>query len=180
MNRRPFIGLSLREWRNLGLAALAVVYVIYVSWGLQYDTVFSFIGMDYRSLRASAEISQSAGFAAIYDLNVQALFQDSLLAVLYPENRETYLPMAMPYLPVFVVPFMALLLLPPLPSFLLWTALNVLALEVYLWRYLRAIDLRDRGLYLLVPLSFPVFTNLIGYKLRSVEGESSKRAEQAR
>ena len=161
MNRRPFIGLSLREWRNLGLPALAVVYVIYVSWGLQYDTVFSFIGMDYRSLRASAEISQTAGFAAIYDLSAQALFQDRLLAVLYPENRETYLPMAMPYLPVFVVPFMALLLLPPLPSFLLWTALNVLALEVYLWRYLKAIDLRDRGLYLLVPLSFPVFTNLL-------------------
>ena len=65
-----------------------------------------------------------------------------------------------PYLPAFLVPFLGLLALPPLPAWWAVVALNVLGLGVYLLR-LRSVFGPGGGLYWLPLLALPAYLTVL-------------------
>lgn len=161
--RLPFQSLTSREWANLGLVALAAAYVVYAGawvarWGLFWE-----VGGDFASFWASAEIARAHGFARVYDLALQAQFQQALLAahVAKPEVAATSAPVPTPYLPPFIAPFVLLLCLGPAAGFAVWTGLSLLLLAGYLWRLAGCFALPDRRrLVIVTMLSLPAFSNL--------------------
>ena len=71
-------------------------------------------------------------------------------------------PIPTPYLPVFIVAFQALALLPPVPAAYAWEILNLLGTTAYLWFFAAKIERRAVPVQLiaLTMVSAPVFLNL--------------------
>ncbi len=145
------------------LGVLALGYAVYI-WRI-YTTrgLFEYIGGDYRTYRASAEIARALGFERVYDLPTQAEFQRPLYAAYsFGLWRIPFAPTPTPYLPAFIVPFLWLPLFAPVPGFAAWTALNAGVLLLYLHRLATAAGGgRPRSLPYEFLVSLPVCTNLV-------------------
>ncbi len=169
--RLPFQDLDSRAWQNLALAATAALYLSQI-WKERHR-LFWFLGADFMAYWSSGYIANHNAFSKIYDFAALEaaqhlmLFGKTLPNVFFP-------PLPMAYLPVFVLPFQLLALLPPAPSFSLWTAFN-LALGIgYLIFFVKKIesprversepnallDSSQKRLILLFLFSFPVFDTL--------------------
>jgi hypothetical protein len=157
--RTPFRGLSSGWWSKLLLALLVLFYLFYVAGTLATRGLFDYMGSDFVSFRSASEIVWKHGFAQVYDLGLQERYQLQVCQA-YAADPGRCATAPTFYLPAFVLLFLPLSLLPPVPGFILWTVLNLLVLGFYLWRFMRAVGLGDRGTLLAMALlSGPVFAN---------------------
>jgi hypothetical protein len=143
-----------REWLNLGLAALFLFYVIYITWLMIPQMECWRIGGDYCQYLSGGRLANNYGYSHIYDLwlPVQAAANSSPTSV-----------MPFPYLPVFVLPFQLLSKLRPEIGFWTWTALNLAALFLYLRSFARRLNIQpvpDR-LLLMIFACLPVYMNVL-------------------
>lgn len=159
--RLPFRSLNLRQWLTLLSAALTSFYLIL---GLVYilsGKLSAYMGGDYRSYRASAEIAQTRGFAEIYSIRAQEQVQRRLYEEANPGQAPVPFVVFPTYLlPVFIVPFLPFTIFRFVPGFFLWMTLNALILAVYLRRFVKALGATRPSLLFRVMLCFPVFSTL--------------------
>ena len=141
---------------------LALFSIFFLVWFVSDQGLFGFVGVDYRAFRASAEIARSGGFAQVYDLATQEQFQRPLYdACSFGDSRVVYATVPVPYLPVFILPFLAFLLFPPVPGFIVWTVLNLSAMVLYMFRLKKMLGCWDRfNTFAMVLFCFPAFLNL--------------------
>lgn len=138
MKRTLFGGISRQGWWNLSFLAAAVVLAVYAALSISARGLFEYWGIDYRTFRASAQIAQTHGYAAVYDLTLQEAAQMPLVER-YASPRvlpdATVVPT--PYLPVFILPFHLILPFDPVTGWLVWTALMAGLLALYFLRLRR-------------------------------------------
>jgi len=147
-------------WLNLAAAGLVVFYVIYVAWQLMAGMMCSQIAVDYCEYLSAGLVANAHGYAALYNLNLLAEAQRSVIPSAVAASPVAVLPFL--YLPVFVLPFQLLSRLEPAAGFWIWTVLNIAILIFYTRSFLRRLSLpaASRRLMLLVFISLPVFMNL--------------------
>ncbi len=159
-NRLPFQSLSAKNWQNLAVAATLALYLMQL-WSERLR-LFWFLGADFMAYWSAGYIANHWGYAQIYNLSLIEKTQHLMLfGNVLPKVHFPPLPMA--YLPIFVLPFQVLALLPPAASFYLWTFLNLLAGVLYLVHFTKNIGRpgKKRILFLFV-ISFPFFESLFG------------------
>jgi hypothetical protein len=161
MERSHFRSWSRGRWFNVAFAALALCYIAYAVATLELRGVLDHIGLDFRTFYCSAKIAWSEGFAGVYDLGKQDLCQRPLYqAYATGPLPGGYVVVPTPYLPPFLLPFLALLPLGPVPGFAVWTVLNAAGLVLYLRRFTRAMRLPGPAIPLPIVLSFAAYTTL--------------------
>jgi hypothetical protein len=85
-------------------------------------------------------------------------------------------PTPTPYLPLFIVPFQLLALVPPVPAAYVWEVVNFLGTIAYLWFFSRK-TLSPRAVILMM-VSREVFESIHGPRIRCVSaGESGHIAD---
>lgn len=159
-NRRPFANLTGDAWQNLAIAAIILVYVAQVVLDIAWGNLFGNLGVDFAAFWTAGRIANHEGYAAAYDLQAVAAVQRQLLPPgAQLAAAERVLPAA--YLPLFLVPFQVLALLPPAPAAAIWIGLNLLATLLYLRHFAAStIERRVRDpLIILLMISVPVFQN---------------------
>ncbi|WP_299029083.1 glycosyltransferase family 87 protein [uncultured Thermanaerothrix sp.] len=128
----------------LGLALLVLVgYAIYTLQQVQARGVFEYVGIDFRLFYASGQIAREHGLRGVYDPGLQAMYQKPLYEHFARFVEGVSLPfwaLPLPYLPLFVAPFMLLPLLPPLPAFLLWVGVTAGGTLAYLYVWVRRLS----------------------------------------
>jgi len=120
----PFSGLEYLGWIRLARAVTAALWILYLSATLGTRGLFEYVGIDFRAFRAAAEVARRDGFARAYDLEALAPEEERLMQWAAPSVRARFEVVPVPYLPVFILPFLPLLALDPLVGFALWTAVN--------------------------------------------------------
>ncbi len=159
--RLPFRRLDTQQWLRLVWIGLAIFYILYAAGAVWSGRVFDYMGSDYRAFYASAEIAWEHGLPQIYDLQLQQQYQQALTATYSGSGSSQYGTGPMYYLPIFVLPFLLLRFLPPLPGFILWTGLNAVALLLYLRRLFNAWgNFSQSDIWFRILFSAPVFTGL--------------------
>lgn len=155
--RVPLRKLGPKERRNLALAAIAGFYLILTAYNLLTGGFFVPFGLDFLVFYSAGYVAGTWGWNRIYDVELLTKVQASFVPVL----KQLTVPHPFAFLPVFAIPFRLLALLPPVPSFLLWTILNLLVLVYYLKFLTEEASLSSKGRNLLAMflLSFPVFHN---------------------
>lgn len=97
------------------------------------------LGTDFRGYYASAQIALQHGFSSVYDQELQNAYQAALpLRCLDSSLIQPRLKVSMPYLPVFVILFLPFSLFGFTNSYLIFSALNLVILAVYLLRFSKA------------------------------------------
>lgn len=147
------------RWFSLALGTLALLYAAFSAGSLLMGGPFYHTGLDYRSFYCSAEIAWRSGFAQVYDLEAQGACQRALCAAYARDPTAECVTIPTPYLPPFLLPFIALLPLGPAGGLAAWTLLNAAALLLYLGRFTRAIG-RPAFPWAVV-LSFSAFFTLL-------------------
>ncbi len=163
MRKRPFQNLSPQEWRNLALAAVFAFYAVYIGMGLYWNNLFTALGVDYLAFWSAGYLANTEGYAHAYDLEALRRVQDPLIPE--PEDPSlTFTTLPAMALPVFLLPFQALALLPAAWSLLVWTVVNLLLIFLYLPFFARQIVQKSGiggGLTIAIMLSFPVWWTLV-------------------
>ena len=150
--RLPFQKLDTRGWQNLGLMMVLVLYAIRVGVGYYSNGMTSVPG-DYICFWSAGRLANEAGYAKVYDLNALYEIQKSVVP-----TATVVLPMF--YLPVFVLPFQILALIPIVQSYWLWMGLNFIFLILYLRLFIERIPASiPRRTLLMILVAFPVFQN---------------------
>lgn len=160
--QRPFQNLGPREWRNLGLVALLTFYVTLIGMEVARNNLFQWIGADYLAFWSAGYIANRHGYAAVYDLVLMKAVQTSV--VVPPDPSLVFVnPVQFIFLPVFVLPFQLLAMVPIRWSFLIWTLLYLGIFSSYLRFFLRSVAPGSREGYLLpmLLLSYPAALNLM-------------------
>jgi len=121
---RPFSSLEYIGWIRLARAATAVLWILYLSATLGTRGLFEYAGIDFRAFRAAAEVARRDGFARVYDLEALAPMEERLMQWAAPSVQAHFEVVPVPYLPVFILPFLPLLAVDPLGGFAFWTAVN--------------------------------------------------------
>ncbi len=143
---------------NLGLAAVLMLYLLQVL--KEISRPFWFLGADFIPYWSAGYLTNTQGFLKIYDFAaLEAAEHLVVFGQVLPDVHFPPLPMA--YLPVFVLPFRLLALLPPKISFALWTVFNLALGAGYLVYYTREIHTpQKKRLLFFFALSFPFFQTL--------------------
>ncbi|MFH1186392.1 MAG: glycosyltransferase family 87 protein [Chloroflexota bacterium] len=160
-SRLPFQGLSRHNWINLVLAVLLVFYSAQVVLDMAWGNLFGNLGVDFASFWSAGHIANHYGYGAVYDLKRMAQIQQQLLPDRVADASDLYI-VPTPYLPVFLVPFQLLALLPPSLAAGVWIALNLVGSAMYLRGFAARITGRrlESRLLLMLMISAPVFLNL--------------------
>ncbi|HZT08073.1 MAG TPA: glycosyltransferase family 87 protein [Chloroflexota bacterium] len=156
--RRPFRPIPAAHRLAFFVTIFAALYLAFDVYMYVTRGLFLYVGVDYRSFWASAQIARSAGFAAVYDLDLQRQLQEPLVhAFASPLHELQWATIPTPYLPGFVALLGPLLLLPPDLGFVVWTAVNVVMTLGYLVWFWRGVGgSATRSLLLALCLSFPM------------------------
>ena len=107
-------------------------------------------------------MESQAGYAAMYDINALAAVQSQQLTQMGFDFSQTF---PYPYPPVFILPFQLLAQWELIPSFWIWTGINLVILTAYLIFFVRKIAPGRKNmkqgvdLILLTMISYPVFQN---------------------
>ncbi len=119
------------------------------------------VGGDYRAFLSAAQVAHEYGWRHVYDLTAIEQVQRTWYAE-YATGQYPFALSPCPYLPVFLIPFLALLPFQAWTGFLIWTAFNLVLIVLYLWRFSTALQKKPEGSFLaLVLLSFPFFISLL-------------------
>lgn len=146
---------------DLAWCLLAVFSIALYMKNVSGQRVCAEMGVDFRGYYASAQIALQHGFAQVYDSRLQQEYL-SILHHRCPAGTVQDIPIvAMPYLPAYVLLMLPFTALEFTTSYLVWTALNVGVLALYLLRFARAIHVQTSTLHLLQWLiCLPVLSNL--------------------
>jgi hypothetical protein len=159
--RIPFQGLGAREWLNLALAAIVVYYLAKPAMEIYFNNTFMFLGQDFLSFWSAGWLANQRGLAAAYEPSQLAEVQYRYIPK--PANVEQYqfIPVFTFFLPIFLLPFQLLAMIPITPAFILWTVLNLLGSILYLFFFSRSVSyhLPLRTLLLLI-LFWPFYQSL--------------------
>ena len=152
--RIPFQGLGAREWLNLALAAIVVYYLAKPAMEVYFGNTYVFLGGDFLSFWSAGWLANQHGFAAAYDPSQLAEIQYSYTPK--PANVEQYqfIPVFTFFLPIFLLPFQLLAMIPITPAFILWTVLNLLGSILYLFFFLALCFLSSASSHALTPDPF--------------------------
>lgn len=187
--RLPFRDLGAQGWQNLGLAAIAIYYGLYVTVALVSRGVFFRIGGDYLAFWSAGVAANEYGYGRVYDLAILKSIQEKA-APQVADPSLVFVTIPVPFLSVFILPFQLLALLEARVGFVIWTLVNALVLAGYLTFFMRSMSpesQRSRTVWM-VMLAFPVFANFvegqinvflticIGEFLRAVARQRSARA----
>jgi hypothetical protein len=146
---------------NLAIAALLLFYSAQVVLDITWGNLFGNLGIDFASFWSAGHIANTSGYAAVYDLELMAQVQRQLLPTRAAEITGLGI-IPTPYLPLFLLPFQALAMLPPAPAAAAWMLLNLMGSVLYLHRFAARLTGRppERRLLLLFAISAPFFLNL--------------------
>jgi hypothetical protein len=128
--RVPFRNMSPSQWENLALAALFLFYLIQIGFDLFWHNVCGHLALDYCAFWSAGRVADMSGYANVYNLNLLKQIQFEIVPRSPQMSAFVVSPIA--YLPVFVIPFQFLSLLPPFPGFVVWTSINLIVLFFYL------------------------------------------------
>ncbi len=162
-NPRPlFRDLGPQERRNLALAALICINVVFIGLNLAWQGFFNPFGIDYVAFWSAGYLANVSGYRYVYDLDLLYKLQNSIIS---PPNSSLALPVfpAM-ILPVFLLPFQLLSLFPLTWSLVIWIIIQVIILLLYLnFVYIRISSEPKFGRRILVSVmfSFPVWWTLV-------------------
>ena len=157
-NNLPFQNLNSKSWKNLAIVATITFYLIQV--GIGALNLFSFLGSDFMAYWSAGYITNKWEFIQIYDF---ALLEKTQHLMIFGEilPNISFPPLPMAYIPIFVLLFQLLALLPPISSFYLWTFLNLVAGVLYLIYFVKKLEHPNKKQILfLFFISFPFFQNL--------------------
>jgi hypothetical protein len=162
-SRPPFRGLNARQWLNLLWAALFAFYITFAVMYVRTGGICDYMGADYRAFYASAQIAHDRGFAQVYDLQTQDQYQRPLYDQCFSSpDRLPYVKVPMPYLPVFVLLFMPMLLFGYMPSYWVWIVLNLGLIVLYMFRFKKALGKENGGDILAqLLICLPIFINML-------------------
>jgi hypothetical protein len=146
----PFQQLGTPGWQNLALVVVLVLYGIRILFG--FNGLAAVPG-DYICFWSAGRLANEAGYARVYDLNALYEVQKSVIP-----SATVVQPMF--YLPVFILPFQILTLIPIVQSYWLWVALNLLFLIFYIRLFIIRIPASiPKRTILMTLVVFPVFVN---------------------
>ena len=147
-------------WQNLALAGLLLFYLIYTALQIINRTMCGQIGIDYCAFWSAGRVANLYGYEQVYDLGTLAQIERTILPAAMDPSRFAVNPV--PYLPIFVVPFQLLALLPHEIGYWVWTAINLAAFAMYLRHFTQRMGQRPPTirLMLLICASLPVFLNM--------------------
>jgi hypothetical protein len=159
-SRLPFRGLTTDNWLNLALASLLAVLLFYFVLELVLGRLCGQIGVDYCDYWSAGQVAATHGHVAVYDLEILDRVQKSILPVDADPAAIRVVPF--PYLPIFVLPFQLLALLPPAPGFIIWSLLNLVVFWFYMRSFTRRLGLETPSMRLSLMLlaCLPMFLNL--------------------
>jgi len=126
------------DHRRVQLAGLTLVALVLGLWTLQVSSMvahtglFAAVGYDFGMYLAQVAALRSGDLTGLYRLDVLDGYHRALAVYTIPGVALPSAPV--PYPPLFAWLLQPFALLPPSVAFLLWTALNTLALGVLAWR----------------------------------------------
>jgi Glycosyltransferase family 87 len=136
IRRRRLFALTIHQWLNLASACSGLLFALFLAWSVVSRGLFEYVGIDFRTLRASAQIAADVGFGAVYDLAVQEPYQRELYeAFSHGPLRMAFATVPMPYLPAFVLLLEPLLLFSPMVGFVVLSAASLIGGGLYLRRF---------------------------------------------
>jgi len=141
-----------RKAENLLIAGLIAYYFIQLSFTYWSSGFFDNLGADYLSFWSSGTIANTQGYTFVYDLDKQA----SIQGLYAPIEKIGVVPT--PLLPVFIIPFQLLALLPIRLSFFSWIIINAVVFFLYTKKRM-LLNLPIRVLVLCM-ISTPFFLNI--------------------
>jgi hypothetical protein len=158
--RLPFRNMAPAAWQRLGIAALLLIYTAQIVLEVVWGNLFGNLGVDFAAFWSAGHIANHYGYGAVYNLEVVAEVQRQFLpARALLTDAVRILPTA--YLPLFLLPFQALALLPPAAAAIVWIALNFLGGVLYIRHF--AVSTAGRHvpapLLMLLIISIPIFQN---------------------
>jgi hypothetical protein len=158
--RLPFQSLDEKAWQNLTMAGLVVIYVVQSIWSLLIvGPLTNSIGFDFRALWSSGYIANTYGFAEVYKLTMLTQVQKLIVPLTTFRNNFEVVPA--PFLPIFMPIFQVFSLIPPVPSFYVWSIFNLIGFFFYIRFFLKKLEVQNwRRLSILGLLAFPSFSNL--------------------
>jgi len=122
--------------------------------------LFNYVGLDFRTFYASAEIGANEGFDQVYSLDLQTEFQEPIYYEYAKDARIRYETVPTPFFPIFIAPLVPLLVFKPDVSFWIYT---LLSLAIALWYSKRLINCFNLQQYQWLILSIfattPAFLN---------------------
>lgn len=160
-SRRPFQAMTTEKWTNLALAGLALFYSLQIALDVIWKNLCGHLGVDYCAFWSAGRLAAADGFAQMYNLDRLAALERSLFPAFGDPATFAVSPIA--YLPVFMLPFRLLSMIPVATSFWLWTLINLATLAIYLRFFILEVTgqpLPPRLLALML-LSVPVFWNVL-------------------
>lgn len=139
-DQRSAIAKSKRKWLDLLLAITLGILLVYAVQIFRSARYCAYMGTDFRGYYAAAQIAWQQGFSKVYDQHLQEQYQ-AALPYRCPDssNASPLLDVYMPYLPVFVLVTLPLILLDFTTAYYVWVLLNLVGLLFYLLRFARAI-----------------------------------------
>ncbi len=116
------------------------------------------VGMDFRAFWSAGYIANTEGITQVYDLELMEEVQRTILS---PEQLPSFQVAPVSVLPVFIPLFQLFALLPPIPAFYLWSALNLVGFILYLVFFLQRVKAHNWQMLVLLGLfTYPSFSNL--------------------
>ena len=158
--RLPFQHLKAENWLNLALAGLLAFYLFYIIWESIQGTTCGQIGVDFCDYWSAGKVANLHGYRSIYDPQLLRETERSILP--RTADPEKFLVVPFLYLPVFILPFQLLSLLPPGAAFWIWTAFNQAGLLLYILFFTRRLlgNAPPPRLILMIFAALPVFLNV--------------------
>jgi hypothetical protein len=146
---------------NLWLGAIFFTYLIIIAVSLINSNVCENIGVDYCAYWGAGKIIRQHGFGAVYQIDFLKKIQSEIYfqGEIFPPD---FTPIEIPYLPIFLLPFPILSLIPSPTSYYLWIILNLAVLILYLLFYINKIGnvASPYKVLILLALSLPMMINL--------------------
>jgi hypothetical protein len=145
----------------LGFAFLFGFYIFTTGLDLIKGNFCGNTAIDYCAYWSTGEIINDEGFAKIYDLKILEEHQSAI----YPrpiKNSDYFQIIPFPYLSIFALPFALLSKLSLKTSYIVWVAINAIALVLYLRFFIRQTISEKIQIPMMAVLlvSVPVFLNL--------------------
>jgi hypothetical protein len=158
--RLPFQRLSAENWQNLAIAGLIVFYAAQVVLDISWQNFCGHLGIDFCAFWSAGHVANQHSYSAVYDLQKLAELQRPLLPARAGADGFRVIPI--PYLPVFILPFQLLALLPAPAAGAIWILFNIAGTLLYLRRFASRTGDRPPAtrLLVMVVVSAPVFLNL--------------------
>lgn len=159
--RLPFQSLPHSAWTNLIFAIILCLYIFILGFHLVNNKICGTIGFDYCAYWSGGRIINESGYAGLYDLDKLRQYQKEI----FPQAElllKEFIPVELPYLPIFMIPFQLLSLLEVKTSYLFWTLVNIIGYFFYLRYFIEKVVGKNNSnkIILMVLLSYPVFLNI--------------------